>query len=176
MKLGKGDNHVMDYEDEVNVIEEGIPIIDGLKVFESGTLEGNIMNGQIRYCKLQGGNGNLNKTRPCIIVQNDIYNKDCRYRVYVVPLSSHEENINSCDYDYRLAVRMQYENKSESVSYVCLDKGIWLSRCYIGALMGNAPKELMVKISEFMYLRIIKQNIESEDIENGQLKENDTNC
>lgn len=126
---------------------------NGVIIFESGTLEGNIRNGQIRYCALQGGNGNLHKTRPCIILQADEYNKNSNSRVFVVPMSSHVEDLDGMT--DKLALFMNYENKESKLSYVCIDRSVFVNRSDVGAIIGQAPTELLVAICQILFARII---------------------
>ena len=124
-----------------------------LQIFESGILEGNIKCGQIRWCSLKGGNGNLHKTRPCIIMQNDEYNKDSSSRVFVVPLSSKKDNLNSLS--EKFALMMNYENKDKQISFVCIDRSVFIDRQDIGAYIGEAPRELLIGVCDVLLLRCI---------------------
>lgn len=127
-------------------------------MFESSPLEGDIKNGQIRYCSLQGGNGNLHKTRPCIILQADKYNEDPNNRIFVVPMSSEKDNLSTLT--DRFGLIMNYVNKDPKLSYVCIDRAIFINRSDIGAVMGEAPKRLLVAICEVLFARFITKGEE----------------
>ena len=68
-------------------------------------------------------------------------------------MSSHVENLTTLT--DRFGLVMNYANKDPKLSYVCIDRSVFINRSDIGAIIGEAPRELLVAICETLFARVI---------------------
>lgn len=117
-----------------------------------------IRRGQIRYCKLDGMKDATNgvfigKYRPCIIFQSNTWNKK-NATVGVIPLS-HSPMYSSPD-DELIGLKLNTSGIDEDVaiSYIGLNRIMFISRWRVSTLICNCPKTVMEKIDSYLERRM----------------------
>lgn len=112
-----------------------------------------IRKGQIRYCKLDGcedsnNSKHIGKFRPCIIVQSNKYNGIEDATVGVIPLSHSPMYCSEGDTLYALRLSTGGLDEDPPISYIGLNRIMFIDRRRISTFICMAPKEVMMGVIE----------------------------
>lgn len=121
------------------------------KVFDINVKYKQIRRGQIRWCTLEPDKNSkfIGKRRPCIIFQTGKWNNTQDCTIGVIPLS-HSPMYCSCMDDlYALNLVCDdpnsyfYQNGDNGVSYIGLNRILFIARERVNEYIADSPKELM---------------------------------
>lgn len=124
------------------------------KVFKVKVPSRPIRRGQIRWCSLEADkNGKtIGKRRPCIIIQSGKWNNTEDCTIGIIPLSHSKMYNSKVDDLYALDMYAinpnsyfyRDENQEVSnISYICLNRMMFISRQRVSDYIGETPKEVM---------------------------------
>lgn len=130
----------------------------GAKVlsFEMATGNPEVCKGQVRFCDLEYISDSKNtdkpigKRRPCIIFQTAPFNQK-KKNICVIPMSS--STIYNTD-DEILSLTIKDEVCGDRVSYVCVDRPLYIQYERLGNYVGEAPIELMTYLDVYYRQRL----------------------
>lgn len=118
-----------------------------------------IRRGQIRYCKLDklvdASNGLcIGKYRPCIIIQSNAWNDKHLATVGVIPLSHSPMYSLLGEPLYGLKLNASGIEADPAVSYIGLNRIMFISRWRVSTYICNCPKDVMKLVDSYLEKRL----------------------